>query len=72
MRDGPSRVYRAIKFVGLAVVCGAFGFFVSRFFVSRFLFPAVLKFNILFLLLPLLLVATLRFARALRRARLGS
>jgi len=56
----------------LAVVCGAFGFFVSRFFVSRFLFPAVLKFNILFLLLPLLLVATLRFARALRRARLGS
>jgi high-affinity Fe2+/Pb2+ permease len=67
VREEPSRTYRAIRLVLLTVIGGAVGFLVAR-----FLLPAVLERNTLFLILPFLLVATLLFARALRRGRSGS
>ncbi|MDQ3435968.1 MAG: hypothetical protein M3491_01280 [Actinomycetota bacterium] len=57
-----------MKFVALAIVGGATGFLVAR-----LLFPFVLnRGGLAFLVLPILLVATLLLARALRRARFGS
>ncbi len=57
-----------MKYVVLAVVGGAAGFLISR-----LLFPLILdRSGLVFLVLPLLLVATLLFARALQRGRPGS
>ncbi len=56
-----------MKYVALAVVGGAFGYFVAR-----FLLPAILGRGVVFLVLPILMVATLLSARALRRGRSGS
>ena len=56
-----------MKYVALAVVGGAFGYLVAR-----FLLPAVLERGVVFLALPILLVATLLLARAVRRGRSGS
>ena len=56
-----------MKYVALAVVGGALGYLVSR-----FLLPAILGINTLFLVLPILLVATLLLARTFRRGRSGS
>ena len=67
MREAPSRVHQALRFVALAVVSTAVGVLVAR-----FLFPMVLERNVLFLVLPILMVATLLLARAFRRGRLGS
>ncbi len=57
-----------MKYVALAVVGGATGFLLTR-----FLFPLILnRGSVAFLVLPILLVATLLFARAFRRGRSGS
>ena len=57
-----------MKYVVLAIVGGAMGFLISRLLV-----PFVLeRGGLVFLVLLLLLVATLLFVRALRRARSGS
>ncbi len=57
-----------MKYVALAVVGGAMGFLLAR-----FLFPLILnRGSVAFLVLPILLVATLLFARAFRRGRSGS
>ncbi len=53
-----------MKYVALAVVGGATGFLIAR-----FLLPAILDGGVLFLALPILLLATLLSARALRRGR---
>ncbi len=56
-----------MKYVALAVVGGALGYLVAR-----FLLPAVLERGVVFLVLPILMVAMLLLARALRRGRSGS
>ena len=56
-----------MKYVALAVVGGAVGYLVAR-----FLLPTILERGVVFLVLPILMVATLLFVRALRRARSGS
>ncbi len=57
-----------MKYVALTVVGGATGFLIAR-----FLLPAILDGGVLFLVLPILLLATLlsarMSARALRRGR---
>ena len=67
MREGYSREYRAARFVLLAGVGVATGFLITRYVV-----PAVLGHGVVFLVLPILMVAALLFARALRRGRSGS
>lgn len=67
VREGSTRAYLTIRFVVLAFVGVAVGFLVAR-----FLLPAIPETNILFLVLPILLVATLLFARVVRRGRAGS
>ena len=56
-----------MKRVALAVVGGALGYLVAR-----FLLPAILERGVVFLVLPVLLVAALLLARTLRRGRSGS
>jgi hypothetical protein len=56
-----------VKYVALAVVGGATGFLIAR-----LLIPTILDGGVLFLVLPILLVATLLLARAFRRGRSGS
>ena len=67
MMLGTGQGGRIVKYVALAVVGGAFGYLVAR-----FLLPAVLERGVVFLALPILLVATLLFTRVLRRGRSGS
>ncbi|HEV2093565.1 MAG TPA: hypothetical protein VGR18_10415 [Rubrobacter sp.] len=55
-----------MRYVVLAVVGGALGFLLAR-----FVLPAILERGVVFLVLPLLLVATLLFARMFRRGRSG-
>lgn len=55
-----------MKFVVLAIAGGVFGFLVAR-----FVFPLLLERGVLFLVLPMLLVATLLFTRAVRQGRSG-
>ena len=56
-----------MKYVALAVAGGAVGYLVAR-----FLLPAMLGRGVMFLVLPILMGATLLLVRALRRARSGS
>ena len=56
-----------MKHVVLAVVAGAVAFLATR-----LLFPLVLQYNVLFLVFPILLVASLLLVRAMRRGRSGS
>ena len=57
-----------MKYVALAVVGGATGFLIAR-----LLFPLVLdRGGLIFLVLPIVLIATLLLARAFRRGRSGS
>ncbi len=56
-----------MKYVALAVVGGAVGYLVAR-----FLLPATLERGVMFLVLPLLMVAALLVVRMLRRTRSGS
>ena len=56
-----------MKYAALAVVGGAVGYLVAR-----FLLPAILERGVVSLILPILVVATLLFARALRRGRSGA
>ena len=56
-----------MRFVALALAGGVLGFLFAR-----WLFPLVLERNVLFLAVPILLLATLLFARALRRRGAGS
>ena len=56
-----------MKYVALAVVGGATGFLIAR-----LLFPLVLDGGgLVFLVLPIVLIATLLLARAFRRGRSG-
>ncbi len=55
-----------MKYIALAVVGGAVGYLFAR-----FLLPAILVRSVMFLVLPVLRVATLLFARALRWGRSG-
>ncbi len=57
-----------MKYVALAIAGGITGVLIAR-----FLFPFVLnRGGLVFVVLPLLLVATLLLVRALRRGRLGA
>ena len=55
-----------MKYVALGVLGAAVGVLVMR-----LLFPVVLEYNVAFLALPILLVATLLLARGLRHGRSG-
>ena len=63
----PSGAHQSVRFVTLAVVSAAAGVLLAR-----FLFPAVLKRNVLFLAVPILLVAPLLLARSFGRGRSGA
>lgn len=56
-----------MKYVAMVIAGGVVGFLAAR-----WLSPLVLERNVLFLAVPILLMAALLFARATRRGRSGS
>ena len=53
-----------MRYVALIAVCGTFGFLLGR-----YLFPVIFDGGVLFLVLALMLVAAVLFARTARRGR---